>query len=977
MRRSNVTLFVLLAVGALGALFLTLDPLGLLGASRETATGGAGGELTAEGPHLEGAARQPKRLPTRVNGEPVGVLTLTLGDASLEGTVTGQGQPLPLARVQPVLPPPFPGLGVHTDEKGRWAIRGLPAGTFELRATAEGFRGLTTTAPPLGARDTKEVPPIDLARRTERLDGLLVKVTDLEGKPIGGARVVATTMPWDVDLAIGPVNAGFPGVVHREVPTDAKGEALFEGLPPAGYDVVGMAKGRVATAVKGVQVARGRLERMTLRLGPGVSIQGVVVTSEGKPVADAFVFGLHQPSWVSCVAVRTAADGTYTLDGLREGTYMLIAGADDVGSAVRNGVASPSTGVRLEVKGAGRLEGTVTGSDGKPVTSFRVRPAGSQIFGYQFSRVYEVNAPDGKFGMNVAAAPYELRVTTPDGNVAKVENVKVEGGKTTTVDVVMRVTGVVKGVVTDPSGQHVEGAEVYVNRGGMPGGPEREHYARTDADGHFEVQGLALEDVTLHVRHARWADTTWTGKAAVAAQAPEVTIRLEGGARVVGRVARGDGAPAAGERVNLYQSWFEPRTQFCDGEGRFAFDHVAAGKWSVQLGVFENGATGLSRNGIDVPASGDVTVDFAYEAGQGSVTGTITMGGKPVVGATVSVGEDQAGGAGRSVTTDAQGAFKVEGLAVGRVQVYVETAQGLTGSRRVAIDPQTRTASVTFEFGTAAVRGRLEAADHGTIGNAWITAERADPSSASGFEAVSNKPVGEDLGFEMKGLLPGTYHLRIWAGGYAQITTDPFTLAEGESRDQGTIVVPRGADLSGRVTDDAGQPVENATISVKDLAGKPLFSFSLYTTGSDGRYTVQGLLTGRYLVGAEARGHGPAQREVAVGSEGASLDLVVSRGGTLKARVVDAGGKPIGDARVVLLDAKGERVTRTWSLVNWFEGGRDHTNAEGEATIPDLAVGTYRVKAEKEGLTVVGEEASVAVTPGGTATATLTLGPAK
>jgi protocatechuate 3,4-dioxygenase beta subunit len=259
------------------------------------------------------------------------------------------------------------------------------------------------------------------------------------------------------------------------------------------------------------------------------------------------------------------------------------------------------------------------------------------------------------------------------------------------------------------------------------------------------------------------------------------------------------------------------------------------------------------------------------------------------------------------------------------------------------------------------------------VGNAWITAERADPGSATGFSGESNKSVGAEGAFEMKGLKAGTYQLRIWAGGYAQITTPTFALAEGESRDMGRITVPRGADISGRVTDDAGQPVENATIALKDMAGKPLFSFSLYTSGSDGRYTVQGVVPGRYVVSADARGHAPAQQEAAVGTDGASVDLVLPRGGAIKVRVVDDTGRAVEDASIILLDARGERVTRTLSLVNWFEGGRNRTKADGEATIPDLAAGTYRVRAEKSGVSVVGEEPSVPVTPGATATATVTL----
>jgi hypothetical protein len=974
MSRSGVTVAVLLAVAALGALFLVVDPLHVLGGARDDAKQGEDAELGSGGPHLEGLKKAPLRLPTEVNGEPVGVLRLTLGTAALQGTVTGQGEPLALARVQPVLPPPLPAVAVRTDAKGHWEVRGLPAGAFELRVSADGYRGRTAVAPALLAGETKVVPAVDLVQRSARLDGLLVKVTDLEGRPIPGAKVLATSMSWAVHLAVGAERAGYRDVQSKSAVADERGEALLEGLAPEEYDVVATATGRAAMAIEGVQVARGRLERMTIRLAPGVSISGKLVDAGGKPVADGFVFGLHQPTWAAAVAVRSDKEGMFSLDGLRAGSYMVIAGSDDAGSAVRNGVPSPSKDVTLELKGAGRLVGTVTDAMGKPVTSFTVRPSATQPFGYEYSRVYTFKDPEGKFAIGLAATNYELRVTTDDGGVTRIDKVTVEGGETTKVDIKVAVSGVVKGVVTDPKGDHLEGAEVFVNLGGMPGGPVRENHARTDPDGRFAVKGLALETVTLHVRHPGWADTKWTGKAVVADQAAEVTIAMGGGAQIAGRVTRADGGSAGGEQVNLYVGWFDSRTTFCDGEGRYSFDHVAAGKWNLTTGVFENGADGLSRMNVDVPAEGTVTIDFAYAQGAGgTVTGTVLVGGKPAVGATVRVSNDSDSAKALSLKTDAQGTFRAEGLAIGRAEVEVETAEGLTAARGVRIDPETKTGNIIIDFGTTTVRGSLLGADGTQVGNAWITAERVDPSSATGFTGVSNKSVGPDGSFEMKGLQAGTYQLRIWAGGYAQITTPTFTLAESESRDMGRITVPRGADIAGRVTDDAGQPVENATISLKDLEGKPLFSFSLYTTGSDGRYTVQGVLPGRYVVSADARGHAPAQREAAVGADGATVDLVLSRGGSIRVRVVDDTGAVLEDARIVLLDARGERVTRTLSLVNWFEGGRDRTKADGEATIPDLAAGTYRVRAEKAGLAVVGEEPSVSVVPGSTATAMVTL----
>ena len=105
MSRSSLTVLVLLAVVLLGTLFIVADPLGLMGADRATEEESAEDLAVGAGPRLQGVEKpQPGKLPKDVNGEPVGVLKLTLGSATLTGQVTGAGEPILLARVEIVLP---------------------------------------------------------------------------------------------------------------------------------------------------------------------------------------------------------------------------------------------------------------------------------------------------------------------------------------------------------------------------------------------------------------------------------------------------------------------------------------------------------------------------------------------------------------------------------------------------------------------------------------------------------------------------------------------------------------------------------------------------------------------------------------------------------------------------------------------------------------------------------------------------------
>ena len=89
-----------------------------------------------------------------------------------------------------------------------------------------------------------------------------------------------------------------------------------------------------------------------------------------------------------------------------------------------------------------------------------------------------------------------------------------------------------------------------------------------------------------------------------------------------------------------------------DAQGRYVFEAVEPGSgWNLTTGIFENGASGLSRTGLTLGPDG-LEVNFETKAGSGTVTGTITYQGKPVVGATVSAWDARGTGASVSTTTD-------------------------------------------------------------------------------------------------------------------------------------------------------------------------------------------------------------------------------------------------------------------------------------------------------------------------------------
>jgi hypothetical protein len=122
-----------------------------------------------------------------------------------------------------------------------------------------------------------------------------------------------------------------------------------------------------------------------------------------------------------------------------------------------------------------------------------------------------------------------------------------------------------------------------------------------------------------------------------------------------------------------------------------------------------------------------------------------------------------------------------------------------------------------------------------------------------------------------------------------------------------TVRLERGLALSGLVTDEAGNPLTGAEVTltwdrpvVRSVRGRSLDGPHVVRTGRDGTYRVEGLAERTYGIsvrapeGSLAASFGLDVRYV----ETRALTLVIPRGGVAHGTVVDDEGVPIGNAHV-------------------------------------------------------------------------------
>ncbi|HXY37502.1 MAG TPA: carboxypeptidase-like regulatory domain-containing protein [Planctomycetaceae bacterium] len=126
----------------------------------------------------------------------------------------------------------------------------------------------------------------------------------------------------------------------------------------------------------------------------------------------------------------------------------------------------------------------------------------------------------------------------------------------------------------------------------------------------------------------------------------------------------------------------------------------------------------------------------------------------------------------------------------------------------------------------------------------------------------------------------------------ARLKRAEFGIGRGQ-KPAAKIVLSPGLTVTGRVTDKSGEPVAGAVVqtSTGRFVRKAV-------TDADGVYKLVGCEEGPKEIIASAKGFAPVSERVHLGPDVAPVAIQLSRGGTLRLRILDAGGRPIPKAEV-------------------------------------------------------------------------------
>lgn len=686
--------------------------------------------------------------------------------------------------------------------------------------------------------------------------------------------------------------------------------------------------------------------------GP-LRLEGQVIDVDGSAVGGAVVrVGSVPPR-----STVTEVDGSFAFDGLLDRTYNLSASTPTKVGAVRYRLTGSADPAIIRVGEGVSVSVTVEGG-GHPI-------AGAKVRANEGSGTTDAT---GRVTIGPVRPGWVMVVAEADGFAAGTTVTPLQSaGDRGEVTLEVRQGFSISGVVVDETGSPVAGADVQMiaeEDWGVDGGPPRESNP-TDGQGRFTLRALLPGPHQLRAVDGFHAPAL--SKIVVVDRAVTgVRIAMASGGQIAGRVVDRDRRPVAFATVKVASigrngDLTEPRQATSDRDGVFALRGLSRSRFRVRAESSEAVSNLVDVDLVTAPRTPELELVLAVA---GVISGVVVDGsGRGVAEVTVHARPDLMGGASpelaafaetSSTTTSGGGEFAFRTLPDGAYWLW--------------LGPSSADTDASLRTGAAAKTGasdvRLVLTAPGLV-KGTIVAEGASSALLAVVQVGSRPAVQTTRGtFSVDELAPGTYDVVIRGGDFPELTLRDIRVESGKVTDVGTIKVPRGRTLRGRVVDHTGAPVAAASVRV----GASLWDTSeARTTTSDqtGEFILTGLAAGELAVMAEHETAGRSLGSVlAVGpADPAPITLRLRRFGSLSG-IVTSRGTPVAHISV------SETSPGTNMQVTFTE-----TDDEGRFTMPRVTEGPHILHAidRQPMLSMVTSSTTVTVVAGAKADVTIDL----
>ncbi|TAH39349.1 MAG: PEGA domain-containing protein [Planctomycetota bacterium] len=931
------------------------------------------------------APRSSGRVTVRM--DPMGGLSgevVTSEDKAASGAMV-VAVPLDLRRLVPFIRDPS-SWTASTGGNGKYQFPELPRGQFLVIAQGRQGRSAPMQAAVLDAGSAAPKLVLD----TQSV--ITGRVLNARGEPVAGAKVQLMSIPSTGENREDATRraGGLLFTVAQEILPEFLPDATFARTETdGGFRIAGWRSARLRVSAPGYvqsdfEMGQIDAERKPVLLlyQPG-AVEGVVMDAgKGKPVQFYLVRG--EADELLGQSVRAARG---------ESRPRRSRGEEPATPAEDNAAAAAAKVTEALQKDFAELAAELKPEEDLvlPMESWRAELEAS-VF---------CDAADGRFRLDgLPPGKWEIGVQAPNYARAEADDVPVRSGETTKGVIINLSRGAtVSGrVLSKGNGQPVEGAMVTLGRGQelgftamLQGLDDNTAIGESQADGSFFIQGAREGDDHVNVVAAGHASATQEIPPLQAMEErTDVVVELSAGGVITGIVTDRHGLPLGGRMVGAVSMQARDFQQTAtDEHGRYRMEHMRPGSYFLLTAGLDDEslfsgdfAAMLSSSRILTAyvAEGEVTtVDIVDESAGGCrLSGKLVKAGLPLPGANLAVFATERSGLLdfriSTARTDEFGEFEFKSLAPGEYVLNVE-AEDWDGQLELEVADVPEDYRV-LEVPRTEVRGRVVAEGSGApVPQASVRLVREDGLASSMFgmfgggEGAATKmaDTNEQGDFLFEGVSPGRYHLEVsgqsWWGeeredsvplGRAELPS--FELGFNEVKQLDTVRLPVAGNIKVSVVDGSGEPVERG-IQVRAVpldrkaedadAGE---EERLRGFGWNGTGWVRGVAAGSYRLEVESEGYAPASLAAVEVTEGETTEVQVTlrRGANLNLRILDANNRPIGNAKVEVVDPDGVVVNRDDGIgaafARFFGGNQD-----GSYRLGTFAPGSYTVRATYEG----------------------------
>ncbi|MBL8297757.1 MAG: carboxypeptidase regulatory-like domain-containing protein [Rhodanobacteraceae bacterium] len=612
-------------------------------------------------------------------------------------------------------------------------------------------------------------------------------------------------------------------------------------------------------ALGGARIEReGEVATVELRLNGQGTADITVVDATNAPVAATEVTFAALGSLRDVRTLATDAQGKARFSGVPAGTFTVSARdpvSRLVGAAVSSIAAGQTRSLTLRLQPTGTVHGAVFDADGG------TRRAGVQVRAISRERgivSQRVTGADGAFrfdSLPLSDGPFTLDAFV-DGRVrARVPAIVLsQPNQVLERNITLGAVGTVRGQVGDGAGQVFADARVTLQ---SLVGQRLTFEVRSDAQGRYVVPGVPLGAFELTAITAEGRSGHAQGQLASDGGTVTVDVLIASNA-LAGTVFERDAVTpvGAGVAVFLAPRALGPRYSYeplagnpavlrtaTDAQGRFSFAVTRADAYYVQAeAALERGRSEVVVVNLDPPQPLQARVVFLA---RGRVSGRVgDPQGLPQANVPVTVHSAGLFEAERSVQTDAQGRYSVDGVFAGEVTATARNpATQLSGFNRARLDHDGQPVELDITLAASgSVAGRVLRRDGSLVPGPVRISLRRDrvvlasqdvaDGSAYRFDLV---PVGE---VEVVAQELGN-------GDRGAATTR--IASAGETRQLDVRLVGQGR-VRVRLVDAGGAPVTGARVALSTAS--PFATTAERESGADGQVEFERVFHGDYRVTA-------------------------------------------------------------------------------------------------------------------------------